>query len=168
MEDEKSHFIGHRYDPTDVSHIHTAAAAHSDARQLAVKRIGVILCSSSHTFLLLWVRTQTDKTAAIAIRDKNERQLFEVLRFIITPTKYYHEAIEEHFENPKTYESRGPCLDNCSFCTNAHIDFSGRISKQQLIAALQVRIFSNGAVSANKLVSLLTDKRRSYSLLMNV
>ena len=46
--------------------------------------------------------------------------------------------------------------------------FSGRISKQQLIAALQVRIFSNGAVSANKLVSLLTDKRRSYSLRMNV
>eukprot|EP00956_Cyclotella_meneghiniana_P011109 scaffold15544_cov108-Cyclotella_meneghiniana.AAC.1 len=118
------------------------------------------------TFLLLWVRTQTDDNASI--RNKNERQLFEVLRFIITPTKCYHEAIEEYFENPKTYQSRGPCIDNCSYCTKAHIEFTGRVSKPQLIAALQVHIFNNGAVSASKLVSLLTDKRRNFSLRMNV
>eukprot|EP00956_Cyclotella_meneghiniana_P039878 scaffold181680_cov76-Cyclotella_meneghiniana.AAC.1 len=63
---------------------------------------------------------------------------------------------------------RGPCDDNCSCCTKAHVDFTGRISKPQLIAALQVHIFNNGAVSASKMVSLLTDKRRNYSLRMNV
>eukprot|EP00804_Cyclotella_cryptica_P022277 CCRYP_018127-RA/>CCRYP_018127-RA protein AED:0.03 eAED:-0.01 QI:0/-1/0/1/-1/0/1/0/223 len=118
------------------------------------------------TFVLLWVRIQTEGNDTIG--PKKERQLFEVLQFFITPTKCYHEAIEEYFENPKTYHSRGPCCHNCFYCTKANVEFTGRISKPQLIAALQVHIFNKGAVSANKLVSLLTDKRHNYSLRMNV
>jgi len=88
--------------------------------------------------------------------------------FVITPSKCYHEAIEEHFESPASYEARGPCQSNCSYCTGGHVLFSGRVSKQQLIAALQVHIFQNGAVSASNLVSLLTDKKKSYKLRMNI
>jgi hypothetical protein len=59
------------------------------------------------TFLMLWVRTQSEENPAL--RYKYESQLYQVLRFLITPTKCYHEAIEEHFKDPSTYESRGPC-----------------------------------------------------------
>eukprot|EP00804_Cyclotella_cryptica_P005546 CCRYP_003053-RA/>CCRYP_003053-RA protein AED:0.68 eAED:0.43 QI:0/0/0/0.5/1/1/2/0/593 len=44
------------------------------------------------TFVLLWVRIQAE--ANVTIRHKNERHLFEVLQFIITPTKCYHEAVK--------------------------------------------------------------------------
>jgi hypothetical protein len=115
-----------------------------------------------NTFLMLWVRTQGEEDAAL--RDRYESQLYQVLRFLIISSKCYHEAIEEHFENPATYELRGPCLDNCTFCCGEHVDLSGAISKQHLMGALQANIFVRGSVPAKNLVTLLTDKRGKFRL----
>ena len=52
-----------------------------------------------------------------AVRTRKEMQLFEVLNFMILPTRCYHEYLEEYFENPATYVTRGPCGNNCSYCT---------------------------------------------------
>jgi hypothetical protein len=109
---------------------------------------------------VLWVRTQGEENPAL--RHRYESQLFQVLRFLVIPTKCYHEAIEEHFENPSTYESRGPCIDNCTFCCGEHVDLTGVISKRHLMGALQANIFLRGSVPANKLVTLLTDKRGKF------
>ena len=114
------------------------------------------------TFLSLWVRTQAEQNSSV--RRRICKQLFEVLKFVVTPSKCYHEAIEEHFENPATYESRGPCIDNCTYCLKLHRNFTGPISKQQLQAALQADIFSKGSVTASSLVGLLTDKIRKHKL----
>jgi hypothetical protein len=111
---------------------------------------------------MLWVRTQGEEDAAL--RDRYESQLYQVLRFLIISSKCYHEAIEEHFENPATYELRGPCLDNCTFCCGEHVDLSGAISKQHLMGALQANIFVRGSVPAKNLVTLLTDKRGKFRL----
>eukprot|EP00956_Cyclotella_meneghiniana_P023788 scaffold46927_cov56-Cyclotella_meneghiniana.AAC.2 len=114
------------------------------------------------TFLSLWVRTQSEENHAV--RQRNTDQLFQVLRFVVTPTKCYHEAIEEHFENPATYESRGPCDDNCSYCLGFTRGFTGPISRQQLQAALQAHVFAKGHVMASKLVSIITDKSRKHKM----
>ena len=90
--------------------------------------------------------------------------LFEILTFLVLSDKCLHETIEEHFKNPATYTSRGPCSDMCSFCTEEHIQYSGKISKEHLIAALTANIFDSGAVKAEKLVTLLTDKSNKHAI----
>jgi hypothetical protein len=44
------------------------------------------------------------------------------------------------------------------------LDFAGCISKPHLIGALQANIFLKGSVNANKLVSLLTDRKGKFRL----
>jgi superfamily II DNA helicase RecQ len=114
------------------------------------------------TFLILWLRIQSEENAAV--RERHSTQLFEVLRFLVLPDKCYHEAIEEHFENPETYNSRGPCEDNCSYCLGHHVHFAGEVSKAHVIGALQANIFRKGSVDAKRLVSLITDKNHKYKL----
>lgn len=73
-------------------------------------------------------------------------------------------SIEEHFENPATYETRGACEDNCTYCTDKHIEISGRISRIHLIGVLLTKIFGKGDVPATKLVTLITDKKGSHKI----
>lgn len=111
---------------------------------------------------MLWTRIQSEKNESV--RRKDTHDLFEVLQFLVIPSKCFHEAIEEHFQNPFTYVSCGPCLDNCSYCLHEHIAISGLVPKPHVIGALQANIFQKGAVNATKIVSLLTDKRRTYQI----
>ena len=66
------------------------------------------------TFLSLWIRSQ--RQVSVPVRNRNEAQLYEVLRFLILPTGCYHDAIEGHFEQMSTYARRGNCNDQCSYC----------------------------------------------------
>ena len=63
------------------------------------------------TFLSLWVRANHEQNEKV--RHRYVDQLMEVLRFLVLPNKCYHEAIEEHFENPSTNQSRGGCGGMC-------------------------------------------------------
>jgi len=114
------------------------------------------------TFLTLWLRSQ--RQTKKKVRDRHEKQLFDWLKAIILPEKCYHEYIEEYFENPATYKSRGPCGDQCSFCDGSFRKFSGAVSKPQLMCALQANIFDRGSVPADKFVSYLTDKKNQNKL----
>ena len=112
----------------------------------------------------MWMRTQ--RQTVTAVRVLHEAQLFETLRTLMLPDKCYHESIDEQFEDPATYESRGPCGDNCLFCLR--VQFSGLVSKDHLIAAFTANIFDKGAVRADKLVTLLTDKAHSNAIKKSV
>ena len=57
------------------------------------------------TFLSLWIRSQ--RQVSVPVRNRNEAQLYEVLRFLILPTGCYHDAIEGHLEE-------GGCWHNCT------------------------------------------------------
>ena len=110
------------------------------------------------TFLSIWIRSQRQSNADV--RRRHEKQLFQVLRFLVLPDRCYHEAIEEHFENPATYQSRGKCGNLCSFCTGAYKKFSGAISKDHLIGALIANIFDRGDnVSGDRFVGFMTDNK---------
>ena len=80
------------------------------------------------------------------------------------PAQCYYEAIKGYFKNPPTYVARGPYVDLCSFCNGKSKSFSGAISKDHLIGALQANIFDCGAVRADKFVTFLTDKDKMHKL----
>mmetsp|Transcript_15948 Transcript_15948/g.27187 ORF Transcript_15948/g.27187 Transcript_15948/m.27187 type:complete len:113 (+) Transcript_15948:1065-1403(+) len=56
----------------------------------------------------------------------------------------------------------------CSFCNGDYKKFAGRVSKPQLIGALQANIFDRGSVQADKLVSFLTDEKNTNRLRKNI
>ena len=118
------------------------------------------------TFLSLWIRAQ--RQVDQHVRERNEMQLYEVLRFLVLPDGCYHDKIEGQFEHPATYARRGACDDQCSYCNGDYKDFAGRISKEHLIGALQANIFDRGAVRADKLVTFLTDKSNTNRLKKSV
>ena len=123
---------------------------------------GYYLFLNVPTFIFMWARTQSQSVDAV--RARHESVLFEILTFLVLSDKCLHETIEEHIENPATYTSRGPCSDMCSFCTEGNIQYSGKISKEHLVAALTANIFDSGAVKAEKLVTLLTDKSNKHAI----
>lgn len=86
------------------------------------------------------------------------------MKYLLMPDKCYHEALEQYFENPATYTTRGGCEENCSFCNGDYKRFTGPISKEHLIGALQANIFDRGAVRADKLVTFLSDKKNTSKL----
>ena len=108
------------------------------------------------TYLSLWIRSQRQPNPDV--RNRHEKQLYEVMKSLMLPDRCYHEVVEEMFENPATYKSRGPCGNLCSYCTSDYKNFSGAISKERLVAHLQTNIFDRGAVRADKFVTFLTDK----------
>ena len=115
------------------------------------------------TFISLWIRVQSESVQNV--RQRQLHQLFEVLVFLVLPCKCYHESIEEHFENPLTYQSRGPCVICCSFCTKSHINISGLVSRQHVVSALLSLVVGNREkLSVTSLVPLFTDKKNKHSL----
>ena len=60
--------------------------------------------------------------------------------------------------------SRGGCGDLCSYCDKSYLDFTGPVSKRNLIGALQANIFDRGSVRADKFVTFITDKDNDYKL----
>ena len=127
---------------------------------------GYYLFFNVPTFVSMWVRTQTQSVPAV--RQRHEYVLFEIIHFLVLSDKCLHGATEEHFENPAMHQSRGPCGDMCSFCAGGNTQFSGKISKDHLIAALTANIFDREAVLADKLVSFLTDKSHMNTIKKNV
>ena len=118
------------------------------------------------TFLSLWIRAHAQENTSVC--ERHTTSLFKVLRMLVLPTKCYHEAIEEHFENPTTYISCGPCTNACSYCTGEYKSISGQVSKAHLIGALQANIFARGVVRADKFVAFITDKANMYSIKRSV
>ena len=114
------------------------------------------------SFLSLYVRTQTESN--LKVRARKERHLMQLLKFLILPTQCYHEGLEQHFENPFTYASRGRCGNMCSFCNDDYLSFTGTLSRRNLTGALQAEIFHRGSVSASKLVGFITDKKEEYKI----
>ena len=115
------------------------------------------------TFVSLWIRVQSEPVRKV--RERQLDQLFEVLDFLVLPSQCYHESIEEHFENPLTYQSRGPCVVCCSFCTKSHVDISGRVSRQHVVSALlSLVVGNNKKLSVTALVPLFTDKKNKHAL----
>mmetsp|Transcript_14499 Transcript_14499/g.23551 ORF Transcript_14499/g.23551 Transcript_14499/m.23551 type:complete len:149 (+) Transcript_14499:74-520(+) len=114
------------------------------------------------TFLSLLIHAQRQKKSKV--RERHVAQLYEILIFYILSSQCYHKTIEEHFENPAKYQSRGGYGNMCSYCTGAYKEFVGTVSKQHLVAALQANIFNRGAVRAEKFVNFLTDKSNMNKL----
>ena len=80
------------------------------------------------------------------------------------PTQCYYEAIKGYFKNPATYVARGPCGDLCSFCNGKSKSFTGAVSKDHLVVALQANIFDRSAVRDENFVTFLTDKDNMHKL----
>lgn len=114
------------------------------------------------TFLSMWIRTQRQPTKEL--RSRHESQLINQLKALICPTQCYHSAIEEQFENPATYSSRGACGGLCSYCNPTERDCCGPVSKDRLVGALNANIFSRASVQADQLVSFVTDKANKNRL----
>ena len=117
---------------------------------------GYYIYQNVTTYPSLWIRSQRQTNPDV--RNRHEKQLYEVMKSLMLPDRCYHEVVEEMFENPATYKSRGPCGNLCSYCTGDHKNFSGAISKERLVGHLQTNIFHRGAVRADEFVKFLTDK----------
>lgn len=117
-------------------------------------------------YISMWMRSMRQKKAEV--RKRHLTQLFLRLRNTVIPDMCYHEQAEEYFENPLTYKSRGGCDGQCSFCNGDYLRFCGPISKSHLVGALQTRIFDQGSVRADKLVTFITDKKNTSQLKKNI
>ena len=107
-----------------------------------------------NTFLGLWLRVQKESNANVHARLSDD--LMDILNLLVLPRRCYHDVIEEHFENPCSYESTPSCDSHCSFCDGTYVTLCGPISKAQLVCLLTTNIFENGKVYAMSLLSTIS------------
>ncbi len=112
-----------------------------------------------NTFLSLWCRVQSEVNDVV--RERQLRNLMEILTLLVLPRRCYHDAIENHFENPATYESNPSCNNNCSFCDGSYINLCGTISKSNLITVLTTILFQKGMTNAMSLISMISSNANS-------
>ncbi len=112
-----------------------------------------------NTFLSLWQRVQSEVNDVV--RQRQLGNLMEILTLLVLPRRCFHDAIENHFENPATYESNPSCNNNCSFCDGSYINLCGTISKSNLITVLTTIIFHNGVTNAMSLVLMISSNANS-------
>ena len=73
------------------------------------------------------------------------------------PTQCYHISLEDHFERPKDDVLWSACGNNCTFCTNAHLEFTRQFVREDLVDVLMLDVFGEGKVTLFDFAKKLTE-----------
>jgi superfamily II DNA helicase RecQ len=98
-------------------------------------------------------------------REILERDLHEVLEFLVLPTDCYHKTLEEKLEDPTITRVREPCRTACSFCNHDNLTFTDFFSKKNLIKILRNDVFFEGSTPIMNVLKILgsrESKERIY------
>ena len=110
------------------------------------------------TFMTMFIRAQ--KQCDVSMRSREERDIYEVLRFLILPTQCYHVTMEHYLEDPDTEKNTEPCDICCPFCDDTYLHFADKLHKDALIRVLQTQIYRDGNVQLINLVSIISDDKK--------
>ncbi len=90
-------------------------------------------------------------------RESNLLALFDVLKFIVLPTKYQHIMMEVYFEDPLCLFEKEPCGTMCCYCDQAYTP-TGRIHRYNLQNCL-IAFFASKRPSPKELVQYIKQQR---------
>jgi superfamily II DNA helicase RecQ len=85
--------------------------------------------------------------------------LYEVLRFLLLPTRCYHVSLEEHFEDPNVAMNREPCYTKCSYCRGEHTQVTTTFRRESLISLLSTKLFILGPVPFAQIIKFLGENK---------
>jgi superfamily II DNA helicase RecQ len=90
------------------------------------------------SFLFMYVRALSEPN--ITMRERQERDLMEVLRFLVLPTKCYHLSMELYLQDQENVANNNHCVEPCNvccpFCDDSYLDFADKINKTNLTMIL--------------------------------
>ena len=108
-------------------------------------------------FISLYVRVMQGNDT----KERNTQliAMFEVLGFIITPNECFHITMEKYFKENTTATDKQPCEHFCSFCTNDHIEQTGRFYCDKLRKLCDGALWKFTLPSSDKVIKFLKDNR---------
>jgi hypothetical protein len=113
-------------------------------------------------FLSLLLRVK--KELSLKERGIQYKDLLQVLRFLLLPTRCYHQTLEEYFEDPDVFMNCEPCLSKCSYCCGDHPLAKFPFVRVSLISFLSTKVFLLGPVPVAHLIKLLgTNKSKVFT-----
>ena len=119
-------------------------------RKLVVLISCTLICPESMVFIYLnvpmylqiWVWMQSE--CNVVVQDQYLQQLMQAARMWVLPEHCYHEALEDEFKNPTTYQPRGPRETLCSYCVREYKQLLDVVSRSGLVAALMSQFLIGG------------------------
>jgi superfamily II DNA helicase RecQ len=118
-------------------------------------RYHIYLNCSLFLSLLMRIKRETSvKERSIQLND-----LMMVLRFLLLPSRCYHVALEEFFEDPNIFFNREPCYTKCAFCRGEVAELTTSFRRAFLVSFLSTKVFLLGPVSVAKLIKSLGDNK---------
>jgi hypothetical protein len=111
-------------------------------------------CNLFFSLLLRIKQEPVAKERSIQLKD-----LFQVLRFLVLPTRCYHVSLEEYFEDPTVFFNREPCYTKCSFCLGETRNSTTTFRRDILVSFLSTKVFILGPVTVPKLIKSVGDNK---------